>query len=282
MTSHNLNVDENSNPGAYLLKLWLEYSETGKMLDIGPPKQPDSDFERFVINQLEKNGFIAQPQVGVAGYFIDIGVKHPDYKHGYIMAVECDGASYHSSKSARDRDRLRQEVIEGLGWEFHRIWSTDWFNDPKAETERLINNLNNKLDILLKSKPAIKNISSKIDKRNYLNRNKLINDTTPKQIQTSLQIDTFEQLEFKVSDNDIRSKEISINSEVKIEFLDNNKKRQFIIIDGPNDLENGFLSSKAPLANTIMGSELGDIVDWDTAGFIREIKIIGVKQMEVQ
>lgn len=154
--------------------------------------------------------------------------------------MECDGASYHSSKSARDRDRLRQEVIEGLGWEFHRIWSTDWFNDPKAETERLIKNLNNKLEILLKSKPVIKNISSNIDKRNSLNTNQLENDSTPKPVQTSLQIDTSEQLEFKVSDNDIRSKEVSINSEVKIEFLDNNKKRQFIIIDGPNDLEKGF------------------------------------------
>ena len=177
---------------------------------------------------------------------------------------------------------MRQEVIEGLGWEFHRIWSTDWFNDPKAETERLIKNLNNKLEILLKSKSVTKDISTTNGKRNSLNINQSENDSKPKPVQTSLQIDTSEQLAFKVSDNDVRAKEISINSEVKIEFLDNNKKRQFIIIDGPNDLEKGFLSSKAPLAKIILGLELGDIVEWDTAGFIREIKIIGVKQMEVQ
>ena len=53
------------------------------------------------------------------------------------MGVECDGATYHSSKSARDRDRLRQEVLEGLGWHLYRIWSTDWFEDPRRETEKL-------------------------------------------------------------------------------------------------------------------------------------------------
>ena len=76
-------------------------------------------------------------QVGVAGYFIDIGVRHPEWPYGYVLGVECDGASYHSAKSARDRDRLRQEVLEGLGWTLHRIWSTDWFNNPRLEAEKL-------------------------------------------------------------------------------------------------------------------------------------------------
>jgi len=77
------------------------------------------------------------PQVGVAGYFVDIGIEHPQWPHGYLLGVECDGANYHSAKSARDRDRLRQEVLEGLGWRLHRIWSTDWFSNPKREAERL-------------------------------------------------------------------------------------------------------------------------------------------------
>jgi len=76
-------------------------------------------------------------QVGVAGYFIDIGIKHPAWPHGFIMGVECDGRTYHSSKSARDRDRLREEVLTSLGWDLHRIWSTDWFNDPTYESQRL-------------------------------------------------------------------------------------------------------------------------------------------------
>ena len=68
---------------------------------------------------------------------MDSGFKHPDWPHGFIMGGECDGAAYHSSKSARDRDRLRQEVLEGLGWYLHRIWSIDWFNDSVSESERL-------------------------------------------------------------------------------------------------------------------------------------------------
>ena len=61
-----------------------------------------------------------------SGYRIDIGVKHEDYPYGFVMAVETDGATYHSTKSARDRDLLRQKILEGYGWKFHRIWSSDW------------------------------------------------------------------------------------------------------------------------------------------------------------
>jgi very-short-patch-repair endonuclease len=86
---------------------------------------------------LRKRDYQLEPQVGTAGYFIDIGVKDPEYPGRYILAIECDGASYHSARSARDRDRLRQGVLESLGWRFHRIWSTDWFRNP-GETERAV------------------------------------------------------------------------------------------------------------------------------------------------
>ena len=82
-------------------------------------------------------GFLADPQVGSAGFRIDIGVRHPEKPGTYLLAVECDGATYHSALWARERDRLRQDVLEHLGWRFHRIWSTDWFYGRKAEIERL-------------------------------------------------------------------------------------------------------------------------------------------------
>lgn len=66
-----------------------------------------------------------------------IGVRHPQWPHGYILGIECDGAAYHSSKSARDRDRLREEILTNLGWEIYRIWSTDWFGDPRHEADKL-------------------------------------------------------------------------------------------------------------------------------------------------
>jgi superfamily I DNA and/or RNA helicase len=151
-------AEEDGNPGAYMLKQWLEYSRTG-VLHAGTrtEREPDSDFEVHVIEQLKSLGCIPVPQVGVAGYFIDIGVKHPDWPHGFILGVECDGAAYHSSKSARDRDRLRQEVLEGLGWHFHRIWSTDWFSNPQGEVEKLRKVVETRLaDLKAKEKEFIK------------------------------------------------------------------------------------------------------------------------------
>jgi very-short-patch-repair endonuclease len=138
MSAADIVAEETANPGAYMLKRWLEYSATG-VLDGGTATTgtPDSDFEWYVIEQVRSMGCEPIPQVGVAGYSIDIGVRHPQWPHGFILGVECDGASYHSAKSARDRDRLRQDVLEKLGWRLHRIWSTDWFMNPRRQTEIL-------------------------------------------------------------------------------------------------------------------------------------------------
>jgi very-short-patch-repair endonuclease len=149
MTSADIVADENSNPGVYLLKQWLEYSATNVLeTGVNSFREPDSAFEEYVIAQIENMGCQAVPQVGVSGYFVDIGVKHPDWPHGYILGVECDGASYHSSKSARDRDRLREEVLTNLGWDIYRIWSTDWFENPRAEAEKLRNKITERLQEL--------------------------------------------------------------------------------------------------------------------------------------
>lgn len=143
-----------NNQGARLLKLWLQYSSTGRLGETIVQSEsggtPDSPFEEHVISAIESVGYQAIPQIGVSNYFIDIGVKHPDYPLGYLCGFECDGATYHSAKSARDRDRLRQEVLERLGWELYRIWSTDWFRDPLRQIEKL----KEYLDTLLARKVA--------------------------------------------------------------------------------------------------------------------------------
>lgn len=138
MTSADIRAEESSNPGAHMLKCWLEYSASRVLQSVDwSGNIADSEFEEHVIKQIQSMGCEAHPQVGVKGFFIDIGVKHPDWPHGFLIGVECDGASYHSSFSARDRDRLRQEILEGLGWTLYRIWSTDWFEDPIRETKKL-------------------------------------------------------------------------------------------------------------------------------------------------
>ena len=155
MLPGDIQADENTNPGTYMLKQWLEYSADGK-IDSGTitNEEPDSEFEQYVIDQIRSIGCEAIPQVGVSGYFIDIGVRHPNWPYGFIMGVECDGAAYHSSKSARDRDRLRQSVLEGLGWHLHRIWSTDWFENPIRETQKLRAEIQTRMAILLSKKES--------------------------------------------------------------------------------------------------------------------------------
>jgi len=74
----------------------------------------------------------------VSGYFLDIAVRHPRKPGTFVLGIECDGATYHSSYSARDRDRLRQAALESLGWKIHRIWSTDWFRDRDRETTKVV------------------------------------------------------------------------------------------------------------------------------------------------
>ena len=132
-------LSEGAPLGRQIFKSYLEYAKTGKLEigDIQHSKEPMSEFEIFVMNGLKNMGYEVDPQVGVSGFFIDIGVKHKSFPDGYILGVECDGKTYHSTKSARDRDILRQEVLEGMGWKIYRIWSTDWFQNPQAELRKL-------------------------------------------------------------------------------------------------------------------------------------------------
>jgi hypothetical protein len=135
-------VADGKQRGVRVLKEFLEYASNGTFTPGRMTgEEPGSDFERWFLSRLKSAGYEAHPQVGVAKYRIDIGVVHPDKKGSYILGVECDGATYHSSKSARDRDRLRQDVLEALKWRIHRVWSTDWYRDPEREFGRLVQHI---------------------------------------------------------------------------------------------------------------------------------------------
>ena len=124
--------------GPRVLKRFLDFASTGQAVERRPTGTgADSPFEEDVANVIRSLGYLADHQVGSAGFRIDVGVRHPDAPGKYILAVECDGAAYHRALSARERDRHRQAVLEGLGWEFHRIWSTDWFHRRAQERQRL-------------------------------------------------------------------------------------------------------------------------------------------------
>ncbi|MEV8266226.1 DUF4011 domain-containing protein [Microbacterium sp. NPDC076911] len=127
--------------GGRHLRRYLDYAERGPValaMELGSEGLgTDSPFEDAVISSIRSWGYDVQPQVGVSGFRIDIGVKHPQAPGVFMLGVECDGAMYHSSKTARDRDRLRHEILEGLGWHLHHIWGTDWYRNREREEARL-------------------------------------------------------------------------------------------------------------------------------------------------
>ena len=139
LNADNIDLSRTNARGVAALKRYLKYAETGK-LDIPTPtnKEADSPFEEEVADALRRLDYQVEHQIGSAGYFIDLGVKDPERPGRYLLGIECDGATYHSARSARDRDRLRQQVLEGLGWRIHRIWSTDWFRNSDREVGKVI------------------------------------------------------------------------------------------------------------------------------------------------
>ena len=134
-----INLSGTSARGVTALKRYLKYAETGE-LDMPKPtgREAGSLFEEEVADALRNLGYEVDHQIGSAGYFIDLGVKDPRHPGRYLLGIECDGATYHSAQSARDRDRLRQQVLEGLGWRIHRIWSTDWFRTRDSELKKAV------------------------------------------------------------------------------------------------------------------------------------------------
>ena len=134
--------DEGKSWGVRALKGYLQFASTGSwLLPTSLDAECDSEFEEWVVRILRANGYEAVPQLGFAGYRIDIAVRHPNNPGTFICGIECDGATYHSARSVRERDRLRQEVLERLGWNIYRIWSTDWFRNPNLQTRNLLAHL---------------------------------------------------------------------------------------------------------------------------------------------
>jgi very-short-patch-repair endonuclease len=126
--------------GVSILHGFFVFMESGgsQLLSGFAEETPQNPFEYSIFERLTNEGLIIEPQFGVSGYRIDFAVKHPKKPGKFVMAIEADGATYHSSNSARDRDRLRQDHLERLGWTFHRIWSTDWFKNPDLEVRKVM------------------------------------------------------------------------------------------------------------------------------------------------
>lgn len=163
--------DRVSTEGPKLLKKYIQFAKEGisvlkNEIQINDFNYFDSPFEESVYNILIQNGYDVVTQVGCSGYRIDMAIKNPNNKDTFCIGIECDGATYHSSRTARERDRLRQTVLEDMGWKIYRIWSTDWIKNKEKESQKL-------LDIVRESVENtnyIKNIDNKNKdiKTNYM------------------------------------------------------------------------------------------------------------------
>ena len=132
LRAEDLDLGNTGAAGMRVLKTFLQYAATGN-LDVPQETgaEADSPFEEAVERALQGIGYDVRRQVGSGGYRVDLAIVDPKQPGRYLLGIECDGATYHRSRSARDRDRLRQQVLENLGWRIHRIWSTDWFMNPR-------------------------------------------------------------------------------------------------------------------------------------------------------
>lgn len=139
-SSDDMDPERLNSAGMKMLRHYLGYVESGgeNFGDRILEKPALNPFEVDVRDTLTHHGLTLIPQYGASGYWIDFAVMHPTKPGKCVLALECDGATYHSSHSARDRDRLRQEQLERLGWHFHRIWSTEWFYDKGKAVEKVL------------------------------------------------------------------------------------------------------------------------------------------------
>jgi very-short-patch-repair endonuclease len=149
-TADQLKAERSKARGVKDLKAFLEYAEKGPEAIIarveGSVGDFESPFEEAVAATLEDRGWQVVPQVGVSGFRVDLGIVHPDRPGAYLAGVECDGATYHSSAVARDRDKIRQQVLENLGWNVLRVWSRDWWYDADTAVARLHESLRKVLE----------------------------------------------------------------------------------------------------------------------------------------
>jgi very-short-patch-repair endonuclease len=146
-----IDVEKISKEGPKLLRLYIDFAMNGPKAILREITTKDdlcfeSDFEISVHKFLTDNGYDVATQVGCSGYRIDMAVRHPKYNGCFAIGIECDGAMYHSARTARERDRLRQTILEDMGWVIYRIWSTDWIKNRSTEGDRLLAAVQNAID----------------------------------------------------------------------------------------------------------------------------------------
>lgn len=260
MRANDIRATPSSSEGVQVLRDYLEYAATGRIevgLDTGD--ELESPFEEHVLTRLLEKGYEVDPQVGVAGYRIDLGLKHPEYPHGYLLGIECDGATYHSARSVRDRDRAREAVLRDLGWEIYRIWSTDWFSDPDYEIKRLVDHI--------ESLAAEGNVADEQEEGQALVAGRPDDpiDDRPagtREIQAPVRtqqrpVEAHPQRQ-ELADGGVF---VVVGDTVLLHYVGRNAgTKRVTIVRGPTGDSDGLISDDSPIARALLGASIGEYV----------------------
>jgi transcription elongation GreA/GreB family factor/very-short-patch-repair endonuclease len=273
MQPEDIVVDEGTPAGTRALREYLEFAKSGVLAEVGPTGgAAESDFEAAVTEVLEDAGFEVVPQLGVAGFRIDIAVKHPKRPTWYFAAIECDGASYHSGVSVRDRDRIRQELLESMGWEgrIWRIWSTDWFRNPRHEANRMLDFLR---ELLGKELPDVyvdaeTESVAEIEQTEAATMARATQSATPRTNSKTTGEAPPSQASLNLAESTIlidEEQEQNLEAEVGdlVTYVPTKAPEQHVSVrltKSRTDIANGFLAETAPLAQALLGAVVGDEV----------------------
>ncbi len=245
--------------GTSALRDYLLYAETGRLNhDLGGATggQPESEFEVAVIEALRDLGYDCVPQVGVANFRIDIGVRHPQYPHLFLAAIECDGATYHSGITVRDRDRIRQEILESMGWrgKIWRIWSTEWFRNPRRELSRLTSFLEELKKQEIAPSQALPTEVQALNAEEDL--------PEPSQAELRQASATLEQLVTEASRVEVRVGDRVVYR--NLSDLLHDREINVLISKDRFDPNNGIVSEASPLGQALIGAVEGEEVPFST------------------
>ena len=275
MTPEDIVVDARTPLGTKALRDYLDFAKRGILVSTDEnERDPDSDFEVSVANVISSMGYEVKPQLGVAGFFIDMAVRNPDRPGEFLAGIECDGATYHSGFSVRDRDRIRQEILESLGWKgrMHRIWSTDWFYNPRGETLRLREFLDTRRRLSSLESPATWENNSDdgyVEEDENIAANEVANEVAET---IAAESDGSEDMFVEVGDR------------VTYCALDDpNTKHSVLIVDSPSNVKMGLVNEEAPLAQALLGLSPGDNGILEIPGHkARNLRVMKIQRQEAE
>ena len=218
LKSNDIKITENSSRGVKSLKAFLNYIETGllkKSYEENLEQVNKNGFEISIINILNKYGYEAVSNLGVSGVFIDLAVKSSKNPNDFVLAIECDGSNYNNSKSLRDRERLKNDVLKNLGWNLYRIWSADWYKNREFEISKL-------LEVIEKAQLDYKGLSlEEIENKKVLNQQI--------KVEKVISIDKDIDKEIKIEKEYHHSEAEIKQSEYKQMFLDDTMLKEMLV-----------------------------------------------------